>query len=116
YGPYLVDGLPALGEVGELNFPSAIAVDPEGDLYLADGEMHTVRIVPAFPMKLLGKVAQADDMYTVAGALSVGSLHNMTSWVQTRLVDPSGLVLSPGDRLIYSDAGADVVRELPAHT
>ena len=55
-------------------------------------------------------------MYTAAGALSVGPLHDQTTWVQTRLLDPTGLALSPGGRLVYSDSEADVVRELPAAT
>jgi len=56
----------------------------------------------------------ADDMYTAAGALSVGILHDKTTWVQTQMIDPTGVALSPTGRLIYSDAGANAVRELPA--
>ena len=114
YGPYLIDGLAALGQVGEINFPTGIAVDSAGSLYVADGDMHAIRLVAAAPTSLRGQPMVPDDMYTAAGALSVGVLHNNTTWVQTRLVDPTGLALSPTGRLIYSDAGADVVRELPA--
>jgi NHL repeat len=113
YGPYLVDGLAALGQVGEVNFPVGIATDPMGNLYVADGDMHSIRLVAATTASLRGQQTVADDMYTAAGAVSVGVLHDKTTWVQTRMVDPTGLALSPTGRLIYSDAGADAVRELP---
>ena len=70
YGPYLVDGLSALGETAEINFPTGLALDRAGNLYIADGAMHAIRFVPAVTTTLLGKQAQADDMYTAAGAMS----------------------------------------------
>jgi DNA-binding beta-propeller fold protein YncE len=117
YGPYVQDGLSALGETAELNFPTGLAVDPAGDLYIADGSMHAIRFVPAATTMLRGKVASADALYLAAGALSSGGiLDAKTSWVQTRMVDPTGLTLSPRGQLIYADSQADVVRQLPLRT
>ena len=79
YGPYLVDGLSAVGETAELNFPTAIAVDSQGNLYIADGAMHAIRFVPAVTTTLLGKTAQAGDMYTAAGAMGTGALRDGTA-------------------------------------
>jgi hypothetical protein len=114
YGPYLVDGLSALGETAEINFPVGIALDSMGDLYIADGSMHTIRFVAAGATSLRGHPAAADDMYTAAGALSSGSLDNRSTWIQTRMIDPAGLAMTPNGQLIFSDSGANVVRELPA--
>jgi hypothetical protein len=117
YGPYLQDGLSALGETAEINFPTGLAVDPAGDLYIADGSMHAIRFVPDTTTTLRGKTANADAMYLAAGALSSGGiLDAKTSWVQTRMIDPTGLTLSPRGQLIYADSQADVVRELPPGT
>jgi hypothetical protein len=117
YGPYLQDGLSALGETAEINFPTGLVVDPAGDLYIADGSMHALRFVPAVATTLRGKAADADAMYLAAGALSSGGiLDDQTSWVQTRMIDPTGLTLSPRGQLIYADGQADVVRELPPGT
>jgi hypothetical protein len=116
YGPYLADGLPAVFETAEINFPTGLAVAANGDLYIADGAMHAIRMVPQSETMLLGKAAQADAMYTAAGALSVGSLHQRTSWIQTRMVDPTGLAIGADGQLIYADTGADVVRALPSET
>ncbi len=114
YGPYLIDGLSAQGETAELNFPTAVALDNGDDLYIADGAEHAIRFVPAGTTTLLGKPAQGGDMYTVAGAMGTGPLYNRTIWIQTRMLEPAGLALSPGGELVYSDSQADVVRELPA--
>jgi len=114
YGPYLVDGQSSLGQIAEINFPTGIAIDAAGNLYIADGDMHVIRFVPNTATTVLGKKAQADDMYIAAGALSTGSLANRTTWIQTRLIDPTGLTMSPGGQLVYSDTEANVVRRLPA--
>ena len=116
YGPYLVDGLAAVGETAEINFPTAIAVDAHGNLFIADGAMQAIRLVPASPTTLLGKPAQADSMYTVAGALSTDVLHSRTEWIQTRMLYPAGLALTPAGQLVFSDAQAHVVRRLPSGT
>jgi DNA-binding beta-propeller fold protein YncE len=116
YGPYLLDGLPAVGETAELNFPTAIVVDSRGDLYVADGADRAIRFVPATSTTLSGKPAQDGDMYTAAGALGTGSLHNVTSWIQTRMLEPTGLALSPDGSLVFSDSQGDVVRKLPPGT
>ncbi|MGP0031577.1 MAG: hypothetical protein ACLPVF_13855 [Acidimicrobiales bacterium] len=113
YGPYLVDGLPAVFQTGEINFPTGLAVGADGDIFIADGAMHAIRLVPDVPTPLRGLVAQPDDIYILAGALSTGMLHHHTTWVQTRMSVPTGLAFSPGGQLVYSDAEANVVRELP---
>jgi hypothetical protein len=117
YGPYLQDGLSAQGETAEVNFPTGIAVDAAGDLYIADGAMHAIRFVPAVITTWRGKVATAGSMELAAGALSSGGiLDDRTSWVQTRMTDPEGLTLSPHGQLVYADRQADVVRRLPSGT
>ncbi len=113
YGPYLVDGLSAVGETAELNFPTALAVDSQGNLSIADGAMHAIRVVPAVTTTLLGKKVTADNLYTAAGAMGTGGLRDGTSWIQTRLLQPAGLTLSTDGALIYSDSQANVVRQLP---
>ncbi len=114
YGPYLVDGISAVGVTGEIDFPTAVAVDAHGNLYIADGAIQAIRLVPASTTTLLGKAATADNMYTVAGAMSTDVLHSKTEWIQTRMLDPAGLTLMPGGQVVYSDGQADVVRRLPA--
>ena len=86
YGPYLADGLPATGPTAELNDPRGLAVGPTGALFVTDGFMHVIRVVPASAGTLLGRAMTAGDLYTVAGALPVetaAGLGDGTRWVLT---------------------------------
>jgi hypothetical protein len=115
YGPYLTDGLAATGVTAELNDPRGVAVGPGGDLFVTDGFMHVVRVVPATTGTLLGRTVSAGDLYTVAGALPVrtpSGLGNGTKWVLTRMGSPSGVVATLGGALVYTDAATDLVREV----
>ncbi len=112
YGPYLVDGLPALGQTGELNFPSGLALGPGGGLYVADGAMHVVRFVADAATTLGPTSIPAGAMVTVAGALPSGTLDNRVTWVRTRMSDPVGLAVTSGGALVYADAAVHAVRLL----
>ena len=67
YGPYLSDGLSATGPAAELNDPRSLAVGPTGALFVTDGFMHVIRVVPDSAGLLLGRTMTADGRYTAAG-------------------------------------------------
>ena len=72
YGPYLADGL--LGQRARRpssTTPAAWRVGPTGALFVTDGFMHVIRVVPPRPGTLFGRAMTAGDLYTVAGALPV---------------------------------------------
>ena len=50
-------------------------------------------------------------MYTVAGALEA-DLGDSTTWTGPKTLYPSGVAVTPDGAVVYSDAGANVVREL----
>ena len=115
YGPYLSDGLAANGPTAELNDPRGLAIGPTGALFVSDGFMHVVRVVPSTTGTLLGRTMQAGDLYTVAGALPVATPEgdgDGTRWVRTRMDTPVGVAVSPSGSLFYADAGLGTVRAL----
>jgi NHL repeat len=112
YTPYLVDGLPATGETAELDSPAQIAVDSEGDLFVADTYSSVVREVPARDTTVRDKAVSTGDMYTVAGAMDSGTGDQQTRWVEPEMLYPSGVAAGPGGALYYSDQGANVVRKI----
>ena len=114
YGPYVIDGLGAVGEAEELNFPSGLAVDRAGNLLVSDGESHVIRLVANATGTVRGQPTAPGDLYTVAGALLTATLHNDTTWVGTQMLDPVGIAVSPDGAIVYADHDADVVRVLPA--
>jgi hypothetical protein len=113
YGPYLADGLSATGVAAELNDPRGLAVGPTGALFLTDGYMHVIRVVPATTGTVLGRAMTAGDLYTAAGALPVASPEGEgdgTRWVLTHMGVPSGIAVSAGGSVYFSDAARDGLR------
>jgi hypothetical protein len=112
YGPYLGDGLSATGPAAELNDPRGLSLSPSGALFVTDGFMHVVRVVPAVSQTVLGRAMTAGDLSTAAGALPVknaAGLGDGTRWVLTHLDTPTGIVVSPTGILYVADAGRDTV-------
>ena len=113
YGPYFADGLAATSPTAELNDPRSLAVGPTGALFVSDGVMHAIRVVPALTGTLFGRAMTGGDLYTVAGALPVSTpegLGDGTKWVVTRTGTPTGIALSTSGALYYGDAGLNSVR------
>ena len=113
YGPYLADGLSATGPAAELNDPRGLAVGPTGALFVTDGFMHVIRVVPDSAGLLLGRTMTAGALYTAAGALPVktpAGLGDGTRWVLTHMGTPTGVAVSPSGALYYADATLDTVR------
>ncbi|MGA8724657.1 MAG: hypothetical protein WB565_06415 [Acidimicrobiales bacterium] len=110
YGPYLIDGLSALGQTGEVNFPSGLALGPGGGFYVADGAMRVIRFVADGSTTLFGSQVGAGNMVTVAGARPSGTLDNRVTWVRTHMSDPAGLAVTSAGDLVYGDAGEHLVR------
>jgi sugar lactone lactonase YvrE len=115
YGPYLADGLSASGPAAELNDPRGLAVGPTGALFVTDGFMHAVRVVPASDETLFGRAMRAGDLYTAAGALPVTSAAGAgdgTRWVLTHLSRPTGVAVSASGTAYVADAGDNTVRAI----
>ncbi|HEY1446608.1 MAG TPA: hypothetical protein VGF51_17080 [Acidimicrobiales bacterium] len=112
YGPYIADGLSATSVAAELNDVRDIAVGPTGALVLTDGFMHVVRVVPAQSGALFGRAMTAGDLYTVVGALPVGTAGgggNGTRWVVTHVGTPTGVAVTKSGSVVYSDAATGAV-------
>jgi hypothetical protein len=113
YGPYVADGLPADGPTAELNDPRGLAVGPTGALYVSDGFLHVIRVVPFLTGTLLGRTMKTGNLYTAAGALPVSTSegdNDGTRWVVTQMGTPVGVAVSATGALFYADASLDTVR------
>jgi hypothetical protein len=58
-----------------LNAPSGVAVDPSGDVFIADTTNDRVRMVPASSGTFFGQAMIRGDIYTVAGTGTACSTH-----------------------------------------
>jgi glucose/arabinose dehydrogenase len=113
--PYLADGLSATSVASELNDPEGLAVSSSGVLFVTDGTMHCIRVVPNMTGDLFGRVMDGGDMYTLAGALpgnnSLG-IGDGTKWILTKMGIPYGIAVTASGATVFSDQGTDQVREI----
>ena len=84
-------------------------------MFVTDGFMHVIRVVPAVDETLLGRTLRAGDLYTVAGALPVATAagtNDGTRWVRTHLGTPVGVAVTATGALYYADGTQDAVRRM----
>jgi secreted PhoX family phosphatase len=99
-----------------LSFPEGVAVDPGGNLVIADTDAHRVRVVAARSGQFYGQAMTAGDIYTVAGNGSSGYTGDggparaaELGFVQAVTVDSAG-------NLVLSDSVNGVIRVVAARS
>ena len=113
YNPYFGDDLPAASDAAALSFPTGIAVDAAGNLFVADTYGRSVREIAAANNSAYDLTAQAGAMYTVAGA---GPAESPTAGGApgSRLVYPAGVALDANGNVFVADIGNNTVAEIAA--
>jgi hypothetical protein len=112
FNPYLADGFAATGYASEVNYPYGLALASNGDLFMANTTARVVRIVPATTGTRFGRPMTAGDLYTVIGALPIGTGSTKTKWVTGHVTTPYGVAVDAAGNLYFSDRGASDVREV----
>ena len=107
---YFGDGLRATS--AELNGPTGVAVDAQGNAYIADTDNHRVRVVavspsnPGFP--IVGWTA--GDIYTIAGNGSHSYNNDGIPAVSAQIDIPGGLAIDAHGNPLIADTGNARVR------
>ncbi len=107
---YTGDGGPATS--AQLNYPSGVALDSAGNLYIADYYNNAVRVVAGKNETLFGQTMTAGDIYTVAGSATGASGYSGDGGpAAAALLDgPSGVAIGAGGNLYIADENNNVVR------
>lgn len=122
--PRLVAGTGVPGSAGDrgpatraqLDDPQGLAVDPAGDLFIADTENCRVQVVPAHTGTLFGVAVTAGNMATVAGTGTCGTAGLGRPATQAELWNPTAVALDGAGDLLVADRGAGYVVECPVAT
>jgi trimeric autotransporter adhesin len=111
---YSGDGVPATS--AELNSPQGVAVDPAGNLVIADVDNDRVRVVAASTGTFYGQAMTAGDIYTVAGDGVLGYSGDGGPATSAELSGPEGVAVDPAGNLVIADSGNNVLRVVAAST
>jgi hypothetical protein len=101
-------GDPGAASSAELDSPSGIAIDSQGDLFIADSDNCRVREVPAHSGTQFLVPMVRGHIYTVAGG-ACGTKEDKIGFPSSVAVDTSG-------DLFIADPSGDTVFELPANS
>ncbi|MBZ5611966.1 MAG: SMP-30/gluconolactonase/LRE family protein [Acidobacteriia bacterium] len=84
----------------QVSWPGAIAIDPSGKVYIADGGNHVIRAV------------SNGTISTVAGTGKLGYTGDKGTATSATLNNPTGIALDASGNLYIADAGNNVIREV----
>jgi secreted PhoX family phosphatase len=107
---YSGDGGPAAA--ARLRSPSGVAVDPQGDVLVADTGNCRVREVAATTADRFGVRMEAHHIYTVAGDGTCGYSGDGGPAAAARLRSPSGVAVDPQGDVLVADTDNCRVREV----
>jgi YD repeat-containing protein len=99
-----------------LTSPAGVAIDPAGDLYIADNQANQVREIAVTTNTQWGQSMTANDIYTVAGssAGTPGSAGDGTLATAALLHGPWAVAVDASGNLYVADTGNARVQEVPA--
>jgi sugar lactone lactonase YvrE len=106
------DGGPATGAT--LNTPLAVALDANGNVYIADSFSCRIRVVntQASSITVQGVTVAAGNIGTVAGSATYGSNGDSGPATSAQLYQPSGVALDSFGNLYIADTGNSRIRKV----
>jgi trimeric autotransporter adhesin len=110
----LGDGGPATS--AELSSPNAVAVDPAGNLVIADTGENRIRVVAEHTGTFYGRAMTTGDIYTVAGDGTQGYSGDGGPATVAELAFPHGVAADSAGNLLIADYANNRVRVVAATT
>ena len=100
----------------ELNYPSSVAVDPQGNTIIADSRSNMVRAVAASTGTFYGQAMTAGHIYSIAGNGTAGYTGNGGKATAAELYLPLGASVDPAGDLVIADTDNERIRLVAAGT
>ena len=116
YGDSGGGGDGVLATAAQLQYPSGVAVDTSGNVFIADRIDHRVRMVPAADGTYFTQEMQAGCIYTIAGTGTLGWDGDGVLGTTTRLDKPWGVAVDSSGNVYIGDGGNCRVRRVAAST
>ena len=111
---YSGDGGPA--KSAELGKPAGLALDPSGNLLIADSEDSVVRVVATRAGTFYGQAMKAGHIYTIAGTGGFGYSGDGGPGTSAGLSGPEGVTTDQAGNAVIADTGNSRIRVVAAHS
>jgi len=98
----------------ELDYPDAVSVDGQGNVYIANTANYTVQVVAAANGTLFGQTMTAGDLYTIAGDESPGYTGDGGPGTAAALAFPSSLAVDSHGNVFIADPPNYAIRIVAA--
>ena len=100
----------------ELNNPGGVAVDPHGNLVIADTNNQRIRVVAESTGTFYGQAMTVGDIYTVAGSGAAGYNGDARTAVSAELYYPGWVALDAHGNLVIADTSNQRIRVVAEST
>jgi hypothetical protein len=111
---YSGDGGPA--KSAQLGKPAGLALDPSGNLLIADSTDSVVRVVATRAGTFYGQAMKAGDIYTIAGTGTAGYSGDGGPGTAAELSGPGGVTTDQAGNAVIADTGNSRIRVVAAHS
>jgi large repetitive protein len=101
------DGGPATS--AQIVFPSGLAIDGQGNLYIADSDNNAIRVVNS-------STAKISTVAGTGGAANAGYSGDGAAATSAKLDYPTGVVVDPAGNIFIADTDNQVIRKVSATT
>ena len=101
-GPAGFSGDGGPGSTAQLSYPFGVAVDPSGNVVIADLSHHHIRVTAASTGIFYGQAMTAGDIYTVAGNGTPTYAGDGSPAISAGL-DPAGVAVDAAGNIVFSD-------------
>jgi hypothetical protein len=100
----------------QLNQPSGVAVDTDGNVYIADTLNHRIRMIPVSNRQHFTQLMLANRIYTIAGNGTAGFNSDDVIGTAARLNQPNGLAVDTVGNVYIADTLNHRIRMIPVAT
>lgn len=104
----------AVATSAQLHSPAGLAVDPGGNVFIADSGNNRIRVVCAGSSAVLGVACSAGNIVTVAGAGAAGPLGDGAAAIAATLKGPYSVALDAAGNLYIADSDNHRIRAVCA--